>query len=73
MATQKTPRTTDEESPERTDEYHRGADNSIKDVMRSISDERQKRGQSGTLSGVDSEDIRRNEDAGDGKTKPQGR
>ena len=71
MATPKTPPTTDEESKRRTDEYHHGADNSIKDVMRSIRDDRQKQGQSGTLSGVDNEDIQEIEDAGDGKTQPE--
>lgn len=71
MATQKTPPTTDEESKQRTDDYHHGADNSIKDVMRSIRDDRQKQGKSGSLSGVDDGDIQEIEDAGDGKTKPE--
>lgn len=55
MAKQKTPLGTDEESRQRTTEYHRGDDNSIRNVMRSIKDDQDRQGVA--LSGVDDEDI----------------
>lgn len=55
MATHKPPLGTDEDVPEQTADYHRGADNSIKDVTRSIMDSRRRQG--GKLSGIDDADM----------------
>jgi hypothetical protein len=44
-----------EESPDSIAEYHRGGDNSIKNVMRTIKDEQNRKGVA--LSGVDDEDV----------------
>jgi hypothetical protein len=49
------PKIIEEESPEKIADYHRGSDNSIKSVMRSIKDDADKKGTK--LSGVDEEDI----------------
>jgi hypothetical protein len=69
MAAHKKPAASGEDDPDSIAEYHRGADNSIKDVVSSISEERRRQG--GTLSGVGDEDIREVEDPGDGKTRPE--
>jgi hypothetical protein len=69
MATPQPPSGTDEDSPERTADYHRGADNTIKEVTRAIMDNRRKQG--GELSGVRDQDLDEVEDPATGKSKPE--
>jgi len=55
MSTKQKPQITDEESPQRIADYHRGSGNSIKDVMLDIKAEKERKGVS--LSGVDDSDF----------------
>ena len=55
MSKQNPPAGSDEESRQRTADYHHGDDNSIRNVMRSIKDAQGRQGVA--LSGVEDEDI----------------
>lgn len=65
MTRQKSPSIDNEESPERIADYHRGADNSIQNVMRGIKQDQARKGVE--LSGVDDKDIDEIKEPGTGK------